>query len=90
MNAPSAYRFRKQQGRRAEAPPETTGEHARSALLGALVTVSVGRHSPDQGRDMAADLVGRATGEFPVQASEQLAGWPPGTPPAGDQPPSGA
>jgi hypothetical protein len=78
-----------QQGRRGEAPPETTGEHARSALLGAPVTFSVGRHAPDQARDMAADLAGWATGEFPVQASEQLAGWPPGTPSAGDQPSSG-
>ena len=78
-----------QQGRRAEAPPETTGEHARSALLGPPVRLSVGRHSPDQGRDMAADLSGWATGEFPVQASEQLAGSPPGAPSAGDQSPSG-
>jgi hypothetical protein len=78
-----------QQGRRAEAPPETTGEHARSAVLGAPVTFSVGRHAPDQGRDMAAGLPGWSTGEFPVQATEQLAGWPPGTPSAGDQPPSG-
>ena len=38
---------------------------------------------------MAADLAGWATGEFPVQATEQLAGWPPGAPSAGDQPSSG-
>lgn len=37
-----------QQGRRVEPRPETTGQHTRSALLGAPVTVSVGRHSPDQ------------------------------------------
>jgi hypothetical protein len=39
---------------------------------------------------MAADLAGWTTDEFPVQSTEQLAGWPPGTPSAGDQPPSAA
>jgi hypothetical protein len=89
MNAPSIYRFRSSRDGGAKRRQKTTGEHARSALLGAPVTFSVGRHAPDQARDMAAGLAGWATSEFPVQASEQLAGWPPGTPSAGDQPSSG-
>ena len=41
-----------QQVRRAEPLPEGTGEHARPALLGAPLTFGVGRHAPDQVRDM--------------------------------------
>src|SRR5580693_1671767 len=77
-----------QQGRRAEPPPEGTGEHARSALLS--TPVSLGRHSPDQVRDMATELVGWNPGELPGQVTDQLAAWPPGPQTNGDQPPASA
>jgi hypothetical protein len=78
-----------QQGRRVEAPPsDGTGEHARSALLGAPVSFGAGRHAPDQIRDIAPDLAGWGTGELPGQVADQLAGWPHG--PQGDQPPASA
>ena len=77
-----------QQGRRTELPPDGTGEHARSALLGA--PVSYGRHSPDQVRDMATELAGWNPGELPGQVTDQLAAWPPAPPPATDQPPTSA
>ena len=81
-----------QQGRRAEVPPEGTGEHARSALLGA--SVSYGRHAPDQVRDMAAELAGwnpgELPGELPGQVTEQLAAWPPVPQAGADQPPASA
>jgi hypothetical protein len=67
-----------------ELPPEGTGEHARSALLGA--PVSYGRHLPDQVRDMATELAGWNPGELPGQ----LAAWPPAPQPATDQPPTSA
>lgn len=38
---------------------------------------------------MTAGLVGWNTGELPGQATGQLAGWPPGVPAAGNQPPAG-
>jgi hypothetical protein len=63
-----------QQGRRAELPPEGTGGHARSALLGA--PVSYGRHSPDQVRDTATELADWNPGELPGQVTDQLAAWP--------------
>jgi hypothetical protein len=77
-----------QQGRRAEPPPEGTGEHARSALLS--TPVSLGRHSPDQVRDMATELVGWNPGELPGQVTDQLAAWPPGPQTGADQPPTSA
>jgi len=79
-----------QQGRRPEPPPESTGELTRPALLGAPVAYSTGRHSPDQVRDMAAELASWTSGELPGQVNEQLTAWPPGTPSAADQPPAGA
>ena len=77
-----------QQVRRSEPPPEGTGERARSALLGAPISFSVGRHAPDQIRDMAPDLAGWNPGELPGPATDQLAVWPPS--PQADQPPASA
>jgi hypothetical protein len=79
-----------QQTRRSEPPPEIAGEHARSALLGAPVSFGVGRHAPDQGRDMATELAGWTTGELPGQVTDQLAAWPQAPQPNADQPPAGA
>ena len=77
-----------QQGRRPELPPEGTGEHARSALLGA--PVSYGRHAPDPVRDMATELAGWNPGELPGQVTDQLATWPPVPQAGADQPPASA
>jgi hypothetical protein len=79
-----------QQVRRSEPPSESTGELTRPALLGAPVAYSTGRHSPDQVRDMAAELASWTSGELPGQAHQQLPAWPPVTPSAADQPPPGA
>ena len=79
-----------QQARRADPLSESTGEHTRPALLGAPVAYSTGRHSPDQVRDVAAELASWTSGELPGQANEQLAAWPPGTPSAAEQPPASA
>jgi hypothetical protein len=49
-----------------------------------------GRQSPDQVRDMAAELAGWTASELPGQVTEQLASWLPGMPSAADHPPSGA
>ena len=77
-----------QQVRRSEPPPDVTGEHSRSALLGAPVSFGVGRHAPDQIRDMTPDLNGWGPGERPGQVTDQLAIWPPS--PQADQPPASA
>jgi hypothetical protein len=77
-----------QQARRADSPDDVTGEHARSALLGAPVSFGVGRHAPDQLRDLATDMAGWGTGELPGQVTGQLATWPPV--PQADQPPASA
>ena len=77
-----------QQVRRAELPPEGTGEHARSALLGA--PLSYGRHAPDQVRDMATELAGWNPGELPGPVTDQLAAWPPVPQAGADQPPASA
>jgi hypothetical protein len=37
---------------------------------------------------ISADLAGWTSGELPGQATEQLAGWPPGPPAVADQPPA--
>jgi hypothetical protein len=79
-----------QQGRRADPPPERAGEHARSALLAGPASFSVGRHAPDQVRDMASELAGCTNGEHPGQVTDQLPAWPPGPPTAPDQPPASA
>ena len=73
-----------QQARRPEPPAEGTGERARSALLG----FSVGRHAPDQIRDIATDLASWNPGELPGPVTDQLAAWPPSSP--ADQPPASA
>jgi len=75
-----------QQVRRAEPPPEGTGEYARPALLGAPLSFSVGRHAPDQIRDMATSWT---SSELPGQVTEQFAAWP-GPQTAPDQPPASA
>jgi hypothetical protein len=77
-----------QQVRRAEPPGEGTGEHAGPALRGAPVSFGLGRHSPDQIRDMATDMAAGGTGELPGQVTGQLATWPPV--PQADQPPASA
>jgi hypothetical protein len=71
-------------------PPESPTEYASSALLSAPVSFGIGRHSPDQVRDIAAELAGWTSGELPGQVSERLAGWPPGMPSASDPPPATA
>ena len=63
----------RQRVRRAEPPAEDTGEHARPALTGAPISLGVGRHAPDQVRDMAAELAGWTSGERPGQVTGQLA-----------------
>ena len=63
-------------------PPADTGEYPSSALLGAPVGHGRGRQSPDQARDMAAELASWTSGELPGQVTEQLASWPPGLPSA--------
>jgi hypothetical protein len=88
MNASSGCRFRSSRERRAELPPEGSGEHARSALLG--TPVSYGRHSPDQVRDMATELSGWNPGDLPGQVTDQLVTWPPGPQTGADQPPTSA
>jgi hypothetical protein len=70
--------------------PEGPTEYASPALLSAPVSFGIGRHSPDRGRDIAAELASWTSGELPGQVSEQLAGWPPGVPSASDQPPATA
>ena len=77
-----------QHGRQAELPPEGSGEHARSALLG--TPVSYGRHSPDEVRDMAIELSGWNPGELPGQVTDQFPAWPPGPQTGADQPPTTA
>ena len=79
-----------QQVRRPEPLSDVTGEHARSALLGAPLSFGVGRHAPDQVRDMASELAGWTPGELPGQVTDQLAAWPPGPQTAPDQPPASA
>jgi len=67
-----------QQVRRAESPPEGTGEHVGQALPGAPLSFSVGRHAPDQIRDMAtswisSDLPGQVTDQFAARPGPQAA-----------------
>jgi hypothetical protein len=79
-----------QQVKLVEPPPEGAGEYPSSALHGVSAVHGRGRQSPDQARDIAAELVGWTSGELPGQATEQLASWPPGLPSAADQPPASA
>jgi hypothetical protein len=65
-----------------EPAPDDTGEYPSPAHLGTPPAAGWGRPSPDQARDIAAELAGWTPGELP----EQLASWPPGV----DQPPAGA
>jgi hypothetical protein len=57
-------------------------------LLNAPSAAGRGRPSPDQPRDIAAELAGWNQGELPSQRPEQFASWPPGMPTAADQPPA--
>jgi hypothetical protein len=66
---------------------EGTGEYP--ARFSPPSASSRSRQAPDQGRDIAAELVGWNQAELPGQLPEQFASWPPGAPSA-DQPPSGA
>ena len=75
---------------RSEPPQEGRGEYSSSSLLGAPVSFGLGRQSPDQVRDIAAEMAGWNSGELPGQVAEQLAGWPPSLPMASDQPPTSA
>ena len=60
-------------------------------MLSAPVGYGRGRQSPDQARDMAAELAGWTSGELPGQVTEQqLASWPPSMTSAADQPPASA
>jgi hypothetical protein len=77
-----------QQVRRAEPPAEGTGEHARAALLDA--PVSLGRHAPDQVRDLGNELTGWSPGELPATLTDQFAAWPPVPQTGTDQPPASA
>jgi hypothetical protein len=79
-----------QQLPRSEPPQEGRGEYASSSLLGAPVSFGLGRQSPDQVRDIAAEMASWNSGELPGQVAEQLAGWPPSMPLASDQPPASA
>ncbi|HWM99901.1 MAG TPA: hypothetical protein VNO54_22890, partial [Streptosporangiaceae bacterium] len=58
--------------------------HGLAVAPGPPVVHGRGRQSPDQARDMAAELAGWTSGELPGQVNEQLASWPPGA----DQPPA--
>jgi hypothetical protein len=75
-----------QQVRLTEPVPESTGEYPSPVHLNAPPAPDWGRPSPDQARDIAAELAGWNPGELPGQLPEQLASWPPGV----DQPPAGA
>ena len=75
---------------RSEPPPEGTGDYTSSALLSTPVSFGIGRKSPDQVRDVAAELAGWTSGELPGQVAEQLAAWPPAMPVSSDQPPASA
>jgi hypothetical protein len=76
----------------AEPSHSTDGEYTSQALLGAPVSLGLGRPRIGSGADISAELAGWSSGELPGQASEHLAGWPqPRTPPgltaAAEQPP---
>jgi hypothetical protein len=75
-----------QQVRLTEPLPESTGDYPRPVHLNAPPAPDWGRPSPDQARDIAAELTGWTPGELPGQLPDQLASWPPGV----DQPPAGA
>ena len=79
-----------QQVKRTEPVPEGTGEYPSPGLLNALPVPGRGRPSPDQGRDIAAEIVGWTPGELPGQISEHFVSWPPGMPSAAEQPPASA
>jgi len=76
-----------QQISRSEPPQESTGDYKSSALLGAPLSYGIGRQSPDQVRDIAAEVAGWTSGELPGQVTDRFASWPPGLPIASDQPP---
>jgi hypothetical protein len=71
-------------------PLDGPADYLSSSRLSAPVSYSRGRQSPDQVRDIAAELAGWNSGELPGQVSEQLTGWPAGLPGASDRPPGPA
>jgi hypothetical protein len=75
-----------QKVRLTEPVPDGTGEYPSPVHLNAPPAPGWGRPSPDQARDIAAELAGWTPGELPGQPPDQLASWPPGV----DQPPAGA
>ena len=76
-----------QQVTRTESAADGTGEYP--ALFNPPAASSRGRQAPNQGRDIAGELVGWNQAELPGQLPEQFASWPPGAPSA-DQPPADA
>jgi len=71
-------------------PPPPEGEYTSQALLGAPLSLGLGRPRAGSAPDIAAELAGWSSGELPGQASEQLAAWPhprqpPGLAPAAEQ-----
>jgi hypothetical protein len=72
------------------AGPVSEGAGEYPALFSPPPASGRGRQAPDQGRDIAAELVGWNPGERPGQLPEQFASWPPSLPPAADQPPASA
>jgi hypothetical protein len=75
-----------------EPPPEATGEYTTSSMLGAPVSLGLGRGrpAPEQRQDISAELAGWTSGELPGQVSEHLASWPPVRPNGLDHPPASA
>jgi hypothetical protein len=71
-------------------PQPSEGEYTSQALLGAPVSLGLGRLRAGSAADISAELAGWSSGELPGQASEQLGAWPhprqpPGLAPAADQ-----
>jgi len=64
----------------------SAGRPASVSTAPASSTAPGGRQSPDQARDMAAELASWSSGELPAQGFEQLASWPSGLPSGADQP----
>jgi hypothetical protein len=78
-----------QQGLLAE-PQSPEGEYTSQSLLGAPVSLGLGRQRVGAAADITAELAGWSPGELPGPASEQLAAWPhprqpPGLAPTADQ-----
>ena len=71
-------------------PQPSEGEYTSQSLLGAPVSIGLGRQRIGSAADINAELAGWSPGELQGQASEQLATWPhprqpPGLAPTADQ-----